>query len=86
MRGEVTSSSKTRLARRAKGKCGICLKRRATPGHATCATCRKHLREYSADRYDDLRRQKLCARCKEPTGGPYLCPKHVAERKRKRSS
>jgi len=83
---DVTSNATTRAARTAAGKCAVCLKRRATPGNSTCATCRKRLRENAANRYEKRRRARKCVRCKKPTGGAYLCPEHVAERKRTRSS
>lgn len=81
----MTSAATTRTARVAAGKCAVCLKRKATDGHATCPTCRRSLASYAATRYAERRAAGQCVRCGEDAGGAYLCESDAAERRKRRS-
>lgn len=75
------SSATTRAAR--PELCPVCVRRKPSPGHATCRPCLKRMREYSATRYSQRRAQGLCKQCGQPADG-YLCEEHAALRRSQR--
>jgi hypothetical protein len=90
----VSSNARTRAARTAEGKCTVCLQRKATPGHSTCAECRGEINSYTKNLYNSRRDRGECVRCRKRTGkhgkhgdrrDPMLCDEDGAARRKERA-